>query len=59
MKTTWKIQEIRQNQKSGGIERDATGMVSERVSAHSAKAGGENPGAADRARAAGFEVADV
>ena len=34
-------------------------MVSELVSAHSAKAGGENPGAADRARAAGFEVADV
>ena len=39
--------------------RDAAGMVSELVSAHSAKAGGENAGAADRARAAGFEVADV
>ena len=34
-------------------------MVSELVSAHSAEAGSENPSAAERACAAGFEVADV
>ena len=45
------------NQKSGGIERDAAGMVSELVSAHSAEAGSENPSAADRACAVRLKVA--
>ena len=39
------------------LSEDAAGMVSELVSAHSAKAGGENAGAADRTCAVRLEVA--